>query len=106
MSYQRPTPRRVIKSIVLVVETLERTENTKLVLRAVRSTFRRPQVSAMNPQKWDVNTTPIKATALINPCSELVRCISHLADGSTKAIFRPSRTTPSKANPVVNNRAK
>lgn len=104
--YQRPTAKRVNNSIVLVVDKHETTENTKLVLNAVCITFRRPQVSAINPQKCEVNTTPMKATALIRPCSLMLRFNSHLAAGNTNAMLIDSRTTESNAIPDVSSKAK
>lgn len=102
-TYVKPTHKRVTINIVVFTDRLEIAENAKPVPSAKRKTFRLPHVSAINPQNCDVSTKPRNAIALIMPCSPVVRSRSHLAAGSTTAIFKPSKTAPSKANPLLSN---
>lgn len=105
LTYQSPTQNRVISSITLDVDRLDRAENAKPDPNAICITFRRPQVSAIKPQKCEVSTTPKKATALIMPCSVLLMFSSHLAAGSTKAMLRPSMMTANRDVPLTSNRS-
>lgn len=106
ITHVNPTQKRVTSSIILFTDTLDNALNAKPAPSENRNTFRRPHVSAMKPQKCDVNTTPKKAIALIMPCSLVEMLSSHLAAGSTNAILRPSMIMPSSAKPVVSSRAR
>lgn len=103
-TYHIPTTNRVKSNIKLDTEKLEMIENMNPDNNENRKTLSRPQVSAMKPQKCDVSTTPIKPTALINPCSAVVISISHFAAGKTNAMFSPSIMTPKREKPVAKRR--
>lgn len=103
-SYHIPTANRVKSNIKLDTEKLEIIENMKPDNNENCKTFSLPQTSAIKPQKCDVNTTPMKPIALINPCSVVVISISHLAAGKTNAMFSPSIITPRREKPVAKRR--
>lgn len=121
IAYKNPTKNLSINSIILVVAKLEAIEKLNPQNNANLNTFKRPHVSDLNdekknffrssyifvitpthinPQKCDVNTTPMKLMALINPCSVVVMSMSHFAAGRTIAMFRPSIITP-KSNKIA-----
>ncbi len=105
-TYHIPTINRVKSSIMLETLKLDNTENMKPDNNENRSTFNRPHVSAIKPQKCDVRTTPMKPIALIKPCSVVDISMSHLAAGKTNAMFSPSIITPNSENPQANRRKK
>lgn len=101
-SHHNPTQKRVANNIALFTDRLDTAENTNPPPNATCSTFLRPHVSPeMNPQKCDVITTPMKATALIRPCSLVEMSNSHRAAGNANAMPTPSETTLSSAKPVT-----
>ena len=100
-TYQSPTTNLVAINVPLENDKLDSAKNTKLIRRVVCKTFFRPHVSVTRPQKCDVNITPINPIDFIKPCSEMVKCKSHFAAGSTYVIFISSANTETIAMPLM-----
>lgn len=98
-----PTTNRLAISMPLVVDKLDAAEVKLHKSKAVRSTLRRPQVSATNPHKCDEHTKPIVEATYMKPCSVGVKCRSHLAAGNTNDMQLSSTMIDTQPMPVPIN---
>lgn len=85
-----------------LVAKLETTVTTKPNSNVGRITFRRPVVSAKNPQRCELLIIPAKPIALNMPRSCMVKLRSHCETGKTKLMPKVSSKTLANIKPDTN----
>lgn len=103
-TYNAPARNRNKMMEIVFIAKADENEKMNAPNAATRKTFRRPQVSAKNPQRCDVKTIPKYEIALRSPCSSVDKFRSHFAYGKIKPILVFSNADPNMLIPVQNVR--